>query len=475
MDMMHTRPRCRMRQDCCAVLVAVTALGLGLAAPAHAQLGVPRLSVPQVPAIPAAPVPLAVPQIPQAPPALPVPSVQPLLPTQPVLPNPSALPLPQTVQPLSPALDGLRTPGTLVNNVVTNAVPLQSLRASTVRDLLRLHADVLEVNRAGEPIRRQELLVISPTPAVLDAALAAGFVKLREQKLPELDLYQIVLRPPPGRTTAEALAQLRALDPQLEADFNHVYTGSGDPAQSTAAQPQRTVATAWRVGLVDSGVDAQHAALRNVHVHPWGCNGIAHPSPHGTTVAALLAGNDNRLTGDSALYAADIYCSQPASGTVEAIASALAWMAAENVAVINISLVGPSNRLLERAVQAMVRKGHVLVAAVGNDGPAAQPLYPAAYPGVVGVTAVSSMWRVLPEAAQGPHVMFAARAGTDAHVRGTSFAAPLVAALLAPLLIKPDPSGAASAVADLAKSAIDLGAPGRDPVFGWGLVGERAP
>lgn len=473
MDMMHTRPRCRIGQDFCAILAAVT--GLGLATPAHAQLGVPRLSVPQVPAIPAAPVPLAVPPIPQAPPNLPSPSIQPLLPSQPALPNPSALPLPQTVQPVSPALDNLRTPGTLANDVVTTAVPLQSLRASTVRDLLRLHGDVLEVDLAGEPIRRQELLAISPTPAVVDAALAAGFVKLREQKLPELGLYQIVLRPPAGKRTVDALQQLRALDPQLDADFNHVYIGSGEPAQDRTAQAQPATATTWHVGLVDSGVDARHAALRNVHVLPWGCNGIAHPSPHGTTVATLLVGHGSRLTAESTLYAADIYCGQPASGTVEAIASALAWMAAENVAVINISLVGPTNRLLERSVQAMVRKGHVLVAAVGNDGPAAPPLYPAAYPGVVGVTAVSATWRVLPEAAQGPQVMFAARGGTDAHVRGTSYAAPRVAALLAPMLIKPDPGGAASAVADLAKGAIDLGAPGRDPVFGWGLVGERAP
>jgi subtilisin family serine protease len=57
-------------------------------------------------------------------------------------------------------------------------------------------------------------------------------------------------------------------------------------------------------------------------------------------------------------------------------------------------------------------------------------------------------------------------------LRGTSFAAPLVAAELAARLAAPDPSQASRAVAALAQAAIDLGAPGRDPIYGFGLVGE---
>jgi subtilisin family serine protease len=183
------------------------------------------------------------------------------------------------------------------------------------------------------------------------------------------------------------------------------------------------------------------------------------------------------------LYAADIYCGRPAGGSVEDIAAAFAWLARERVGVVNVSLVGPSNRLLERAVQAMNRKGHLIVAAVGNDGPAAPPLFPASYAGVVGVTGVTVERRALPEAAQGPQVMFAApgaelavaRSGGGYVVaRGTSFAAPLVAGLLAESLREPDSAAAVAALARLSDSALDLGAPGRDPVFGIGLVGERS-
>jgi subtilisin family serine protease len=183
------------------------------------------------------------------------------------------------------------------------------------------------------------------------------------------------------------------------------------------------------------------------------------------------------------LLAADVYCDQATGGAVDDIVQAIAWLARERVAVINISLVGPPNRALEHAVQALIKRGHLLVAAVGNDGPAAPPLYPASYAGVVGVTGVLPSRRVLPEAAQGSQVMFAApgaelavarTGGGYLSARGTSYAAPLVAGLLAEWLSTPEPAAAVAALARLADAAQDLGAAGRDPVYGLGLVGEGA-
>ena len=61
-------------------------------------------------------------------------------------------------------------------------------------------------------------------------------------------------------------------------------------------------------------------------------------------------------------------------------------------------------------------------------------------------------------------------------VRGTSYAAPIVAGLLAKRLQEPDRQAAERAVDDLAHRAVDLGAAGPDPVYGWGLVGgDLAP
>jgi hypothetical protein len=117
---------------------------------------------------------------------------------------------------------------------------------------------------------------------------------------------------------------------------------------------------------------------------------------------------------------------------------------------------------------------------LGIVAPTAAPLYPAAYGHVVGVTGVDAKHRVLIEALRGPQVTFAAlgadiKAADLAHafteVRGTSFAAPTVAALLAQTLRTPDPAAAAAAVESLAAQAIDLGAPGKDLTYGYGLVG----
>lgn len=431
--MSHHLPSCHRRLQR-ALLAAACATGMGWVAPAQAQLGLPRLGLPSLPR------------------------------------------------------ELTRLPSTPLPDLLQGNLPLQALRLSTVRELLRNHGDVLEADPAGEPVRRHELLLVSPTPALIDAALAMGFALVRDQSLPALGLRQMVLRAPPGVATAEALARLRALDPQLEVDFNHIYTRSGEAPVAAAAPTQTTTPppTARRVGLVDGGVDRRHPSLRHASVNAWGCKGAAVPSAHGTAVASLLVGRDGAFAGvspESMLYAADVYCDQPAGGAAEDITLALAWMAEQQVGVVNISLVGPANRMLERALQAMTRNGHLIVAAVGNDGPAAPPLYPASYTGVVGVTGVWPTRRVLPEAAQGPQVALAApgaelavaqSGGGYAVARGTSFAAPLVAGLLAESHRTPDPASATQALRRAAESALDLGEPGRDSVYGQGLVGERS-
>ena len=59
---------------------------------------------------------------------------------------------------------------------------------------------------------------------------------------------------------------------------------------------------------------------------------------------------------------------------VDAVADAMAWLVQERVAVINVSLVGPANVILEGVVRQVISRGFIIVAAVGNDGPAAKPL-----------------------------------------------------------------------------------------------------
>jgi len=383
---------------------------------------------------------------------------------------------------------GDRLPQLRVQETVQRLVPMQEIRLDTQRELLRRHPDRLETDPAGFPVRRGELIWIEPSAAAVQAAAAQGFSVLREQVLAELGLRQVILRAPGGVSLADAALRLRAIEPDAAVDFNHLYLHSGDMnGASTGAASAPVPATRQRrVGLIDGGVDRRHPAFAQARIQGWGCHGKELASAHGTAVASLLVGRDgvfNGLQPQAELFAADVYCDEPDGGAAEDVASALAWMVRERVPVINVSLVGPSNVLLDKAVQAVLRRGHLVVAAVGNDGPAAPPLYPASYAGVVGVTGVTPKRRVLPEAARGPQVVLcapgadvaAARAGGGyVSARGTSFAAPIVAGLLAEALGEPNAQSAAAALLSLERSAIDLGATGRDDVFGHGLVGEAA-
>jgi subtilisin family serine protease len=367
---------------------------------------------------------------------------------------------------------------------------LRGLRALQIRTLLRTHRDVIEADPQGNPIVRGEVLVVAPSATALQAAAAAGFSIVRESTLDALELRVVVLRVSSG--TARSLARLQAIDPDGIYDFNHIYIQSGIASmQSTVGPPPvgekasaAAVAGATHIGLIDSGVDPAHEVFSGLTLHQHGCSVRVVPHEHGTAVASLMVGRAPTFHGaapGSELYAADVYCGAPTGGAADVVAEAFSWLVQEKVPVINVSLVGPPNRVLEGVVQRVIAGGHIVVAAVGNDGPAAPPLYPAAWTGVVGVTGVDARRRVLVEAQRGAQVKFAAPGAQMAAakspsgytlVRGTSFAAPIVAGLLALNLPAPDKAAADRAVMALAQEAVDLGPPGSDPVYGFGLVGE---
>jgi len=388
------------------------------------------------------------------------------------------LPVPMPSLPLGPVAQTLDH---LEPDALDRRIDLRHLQ---IRRLIREHSRRIEADPAGEPIVRDEVLASFPTEDALARALALGFVVESEQALPSLELRIVVLRVPANHSTRGALRALRAAVPEATLDYDHIYMRGGESSTAAPAiappMPPTTGAPPHprvRIGLVDSGVDATQPTFRDSIVHPWGCGGEMRPSAHGTAVASLLV---RRANAD--LYAADVYCGRPTGGSVDAIVTALAWLVQNHVPVINISLVGPKNLLLARVVAALIARGYVIVAAVGNDGPAAPPLYPAAYPHVIGVTAVDADRRVLLEAERGPQVTFAAqgadleaanlRQGSSA-VRGTSFAAPTVAALFAARMSAPDPAAAGAALAALIHQAVDLGSPGWDPIYGYGLLGAK--
>ncbi len=390
---------------------------------------------------------------------------------------PVQVPLPPVSAPAVP-LPGLPDATRAVGGTLRELSGARALRAER---LLRENRAALDRDPRGDLVVRAEVVAIDITDPALVLALKAQFRVRRTQELPDIGVKVTVLQTPEGMSASRGLKRLRKLDPEGAYDYNHVYLSGG--TDTAAASPRgapesRAQAGNGRVGLIDSGVDAKHEAFERIRLHHHGCGDQRVPSPHGTAVAHLLVSRN--AVGE--VFAADVYCGEAAGGAVDAVSAAFGWMARERVAVINVSLVGPRNRLMERVVRTLVSRGHIIVAAVGNDGPAAPPLYPASYDGVVGVTAVDERHRVLIEACRGKQVDFAARgseleaaaAAPDMYVpvRGTSFAAPIIAMMFAMDLPAPDPVRAQAVLAKWKGFANDLGKPGRDDVYGDGELGD---
>jgi minor extracellular protease Epr len=342
------------------------------------------------------------------------------------------------------------------------------------RDLVLAHGDALEL-RGEYAAVRGEVLALDADQPVIDAVARLGYKPSSRETIAGLGVDFTTLAIPPGKTVQAALTELRALDLGVEFAANDIMLQSGATEGIAGSQPlaPETPFTGPAIGLIDGGVGATAFVLRLMQ------KGFATGAPaadaHATALASLAAGRGRIASAapGAPLYAADIYGTDPRGGNALAVARALGWMVQLDVPVVVIGVVGPDNPVLRRAVTSARAKGMIIVAPVGNAGAAARPLYPAAYDAVIGVTAVDRRNRALVEAGRGAHVHFAAPgAGIRAavggdlvrEVRGTSFAAPLLAGLLWRLRHKRDP------VAALEDEALDLGATGRDPVFGVGLV-----
>ena len=367
-----------------------------------------------------------------------------------------------------------RLPGRLVDEAL--ATP------DRVDDLIRRSDGALQADPQGWPVVRSEIVVIDLDAEARAWALAERYTLVREERLEALDLTTSVLAPPPRMRLRRAVDQLRRRYPALTVEYNHVFSPAGMTNGLSAASAVTLSQSGGGVplGLIDTGVDATHPAFSGNRPTQRGFVGALRPGAHGTAVASLMVGRAESFSGawpGADLLVADIYGGRADGGSSTAFVQALDWLISEGAQVVNVSLVGPRNRLMEQAVQRAQARGVTLVAAVGNDGPAAAPLFPASYDGVIGVSAVSESGRVLPEAGRGAQVDFsgpgadmaaASPGGGYTTVRGTSFASPIIAAIIA------RNGGGRAGIAAAARGARDLGPQGADTTYGAGLVGGDA-
>ncbi|HZD54155.1 MAG TPA: S8 family serine peptidase [Woeseiaceae bacterium] len=335
----------------------------------------------------------------------------------------------------------------------------------------------------------EDVLMVLIEPDAVPKLEQSGWPVRQVRRLPSLGLVLVRIQSPPAPSLAEAAGSLRTSFPDAAVDYNFLYRLAGRETATTAAERPATAATrdgylppraGTRLGLIDSAVWTDHSALSGVHIvsRDFAPHDGKRPTGHGTAVASILAAN----AGDDAqILAASVFFQKPGyapGATSESLLAALDWLAGSGVDVINMSLAGPADDLLERGLARIAAGGPVVVAAVGNNGPAGEPLYPAAYESALGVTAVDREQRIFTYANRGDHVVFAAL-GVDVKVAnsgggwrvetGTSMASPFVAAVIAGGLHDTGlPKDAL--IESLKASAVDLGDEGFDPVFGYGLV-----
>ncbi len=248
--------------------------------------------------------------------------------------------------------------------------------------------------------------------------------------------------------------------------------------------------TAVRIAVIDSGVDVGHPELRGAILGAYDAlGGPFEPHAHGTSMAAAIAaqGQLQGVAPAARLLVARAFSgragSSGANGTSLQIMSAIEWAVNQGARVVNLSFAGPEDRLLSRGLAGLAAKGVVAVAAAGNAGPASAPLYPAADPNVIAVTATDAEDRVFVRANRGSHIAVAAPGvdvlaaepeGRYVFSSGTSIAAAHVSGLVALVLEKRPELDLVAMRRLLTETAVDLGSRGRDPVYGAGRIDAAA-
>lgn len=380
----------------------------------------------------------------------------------------------------------------------------------------------------GQPVerrrvRRQPAPQPAPRPELAPAEIVArgltddqtatlvtqGYVVLERADLASLATTVRRFQVPEGTTLDAARDTIRALPGAEAADFNHYYRAGQDsaavaeptPACDGLHCPARELID-WppalgpegcgapvTIGMVDTGLNADHEVLAGADIDLTRIapeDYTASAAIHGTAVAAILVGDpQTRVPGllpGLPLVAVDAFHKEAGDERADAftLVRALDHLSERGVQVINLSLAGPPNTVLEDTLLQLTEQRRIpVIAAAGNDGPRAEPAYPAAYENVIAVTAVDRGGTVYRRAIRGAHVELAApgvEVWTAASVKGarwktgTSFAAPYVTAAVA-LWLQHDPMLTPEEIrARLTASAGDLGPNGLDEIYGHGVL-----
>jgi subtilisin family serine protease len=339
-------------------------------------------------------------------------------------------------------------------------------------------------------------------PEAVDLAVAQthGLQLLERSTIELIGIRLVRYRVLNNRPLAAALTALQAdprtLAPQLNYYYRHLQ-GGADPSNGLQyALVKLDVARAQAfargggtlIAVIDSGVDYTHPDLRGSVVEAFSGVTAAANDPHGTEISGIIAAHGivRGVAPEANLLDVRVFASdrgRPSTATTFNIVRGIDWALSKRARVLNMSFAGPSDALLEASIKAAAANGAITVAAAGNGGPQAAPAYPAAYPGVIAVTAIDVADRPYTLANRGNYISVAAPgvdvlapSGNHAHqiVSGTSYAAAHVSGIVALMVERYPTLDAGAARLALTAAAVDLGPPGRDDQFGAGAVNAFA-
>jgi subtilisin len=251
------------------------------------------------------------------------------------------------------------------------------------------------------------------------------------------------------------------------------------------------------VAVIDTGIDYTHEDLAGNYVggydfvfdddDPFDDNG------HGTHVAGIIAAGENGfgvigVAPEASLHAVKVL-DGAGFGSLSDIIAGIEWAVDNNMDIANMSFAGNYSQALQEVCDAAGNEGLLLVAAAGNTYGQAV-IYPAAYDSVIAVTGTDKADNSTSFSPLGPQVELAAPAlliystsedGGYAELSGTSQAAPHIsgtAALMMSYGVEDLNGDGVTNNQDvrqkLQETAKDLGIPGRDETYGYGLVDAAA-
>ncbi|OGC05188.1 hypothetical protein A2276_04535 [candidate division WOR-1 bacterium RIFOXYA12_FULL_43_27] len=386
-------------------------------------------------------------------------------------------------------------------------LPFEALAADYVEGevlfKLREPVNTLKIKGAGKTDKIEKVF----KDAVPEKNTSLSVRTKKQVRVP--DLSQIyVIRFSKERKVADVIKELKADGNVLYAEPNYIaravsttpddtyysqqwgLTKIGMPAAWDAAKGESGIV----IAVADTGVEYTHEDLSSKVIKGWNYisdnNDPLDDNGHGTHVAGIAAAMTNNAKGVAGvgwnhnILAVKVLDSN-GDGSIADVSNGIKYAADYGSDVINLSLGDDSpSSTLKEAVDYAIAKGSLLVCAAGNEN-TSEPLYPAAYDGVLAVAATDSsdqrsIWSATRASNWGTWVDLAAP-GTSiystyignsyAYESGTSMASPFVAGVAA-LLFSVHPTWTYSQVADWLKSTAATISP--DHYIGTGRLDAEA-